>query len=119
MPHHYAGGEAGFASTGHSVLLPHSRSSMLIRRSRPAGSGIARGTALTAVVAGLLAVSEAGAAAYTSGAPGAWTSAGQNIFDTHSQPFEHTTSPANVNTLTPRWTLATAGAVSATPTVAD
>ena len=92
---------------------------MLIRSSRPAGNRTARGTALTAVVAGLFAVSAAGAAANTSGAPGAWTSAGQNIFDTHSQPFEHTISPANVNTLAPRWTLTTAGAVSATPTVAD
>ena len=48
---------------------------------------------------------------------GQWPSSGQNISDTHFQADEHVISPANVSRLTPRWTLTTAGAISATPTV--
>ena len=43
--------------------------------------------------------------------------AGQNIDDTHFQAAEHEISPASVGRLAPRWTLTTAGAISATPTV--
>jgi polyvinyl alcohol dehydrogenase (cytochrome) len=43
--------------------------------------------------------------------------AGQNISDTHFQSAEHEISPANVGRLAPRWTLITAGAVSAIPAV--
>jgi polyvinyl alcohol dehydrogenase (cytochrome) len=45
--------------------------------------------------------------------------AGQNIDDTHFQAAEHAISPATVAQLEPRWTLTTAGAISATPTVDD
>lgn len=45
--------------------------------------------------------------------------AGQNIDDTHFQAAEHDISPSNAGGLAPRWTLTTAGAVSATPTVDD
>jgi hypothetical protein len=45
--------------------------------------------------------------------------AGQNIEDTHFQAAEHEISPANVGRLAPRWTLTTAGAISATPAVDD
>jgi polyvinyl alcohol dehydrogenase (cytochrome) len=45
--------------------------------------------------------------------------AGQNIDDTHYQAAEHEISPASVGRLAPRWTLTTAGAISATPTVYD
>lgn len=82
------------------------------------GRGV-RGAALAAAVAGLLAVGVTAAAASPGAAGGDWTMAGQNIYDTHDQPFEHGISPANVGALAPRWTLTTAGAVSATPTVAD
>src|SRR5712691_3885034 len=44
--------------------------------------------------------------------------AGQNISDTHFQAAEHVISPRNVSRLAPRWTLTTAGAVSAIPAVA-
>jgi polyvinyl alcohol dehydrogenase (cytochrome) len=68
-------------------------------------------------VGAVLAASLTGAAAHPSQESGDWPSAGQNIYDTHSQADEHKISPANVNTLKPRWTLTAAGAVSATPTV--
>jgi polyvinyl alcohol dehydrogenase (cytochrome) len=45
--------------------------------------------------------------------------AGQNIDDTHYQAAEHEISPANAGRLAPRWTLTTAGGISATPTVYD
>ena len=46
-----------------------------------------------------------------------WTSAGQNLFNTHSQPAEDQISIDNVDLLTLKWTLTTAGNVTATPTV--
>ena len=79
-----------------------------------------RVAALTAAVAGMLAVGVTGAVAQPGGAaPGQWPMAGQNIDDTHFQAAEHVLAPANVGLLAPRWTLTTAGAVSATPTVSD
>src|SRR3984885_744116 len=53
------------------------------------------------------------------GMPGQWSTAGQNIDDTHSQADEHTISPATVGRLAPRWTLTAPGGISATPTVDD
>jgi polyvinyl alcohol dehydrogenase (cytochrome) len=60
---------------------------------------------------------------------GVWPSAGQNISNTHSQPFEVSINAGNVSHLTTQWTFTTnanasnfvAGArdVSATPTVVD
>lgn len=75
--------------------------------------------AVLAAVAGLLAMGATGAAAQPGGGWGDWPTAGQNIYDTHFQAAEHTISSANVSRLTPRWSLTTAGAVSATPTVDD
>jgi polyvinyl alcohol dehydrogenase (cytochrome) len=46
-----------------------------------------------------------------------WTSAGQNLFNTHSQPLEDQISADNVDLLTLKWSLDTAGNVTATPTV--
>ena len=46
-----------------------------------------------------------------------WPLAGQNLFNTHSQPGEDQISPANVASLVQKWTLTTAGNVTATPTV--
>src|SRR6266851_3821688 len=80
--------------------------------------GLSRIAALTAAVAGMLAACVTGAMAQSGGAaPGQWPMAGQNIYDTHFQVAEHVISPANASRLAPRWTLTTAGAVSATPTV--
>src|SRR6202171_666793 len=49
---------------------------------------------------------------------GQWRIAGQNLSNSWSQPAEHSISPANVSTLTPKWVFTTGGDVSATPTVA-
>lgn len=46
-----------------------------------------------------------------------WPVAGQNLFNTHSQPFEDQISPANAATLVEKWSLTTAGNVTATPAV--
>ena len=46
-----------------------------------------------------------------------WPFAGQNLFNTHSHPAEDQISPANVATLVEKWSLTTAGNVTATPTV--
>ncbi len=46
-----------------------------------------------------------------------WPFAGQNLFNTHSQPGEDQISAANAATLVEKWTLTTAGNVTATPTV--
>jgi polyvinyl alcohol dehydrogenase (cytochrome) len=46
-----------------------------------------------------------------------WPMAGQNLFNTHSQPAEDQISSANVATLVEKWSLTTAGNVTATPTV--
>jgi polyvinyl alcohol dehydrogenase (cytochrome) len=77
-----------------------------------------------AAVTVTLVMSTSGAMAQPGGAadwasPGQWPMAGQNIHDTHVQAAEHQISPANVGRLAPRWTLTTAGAISATPTVDD
>lgn len=92
---------------------------MFTHGSRPPGRAALRGAALIAATAGLFALGTSGAVAQPDFSLGQWTEAGQNIFDTHDQPFEHQLSPANVSKLAPRWTLTTAGAVSATPTVDD
>ena len=46
-----------------------------------------------------------------------WPYAGQNLFNTHSHPGEDQISPTNVATLVEKWSLTTAGNVTATPTV--
>ena len=46
-----------------------------------------------------------------------WPVAGQNLFNTHSQPAEDQISPANADLLVMKWSLTTAGNVTATPTV--
>lgn len=59
------------------------------------------------------------AAASASAAPvGSWSSAGQNIFNTRSQPVT-TIHTWNAPRLAPQWTFAAHGDVSATPSVAD
>src|ERR1700722_8500481 len=80
------------------------------------GSG--RVAAVIATVAAMVAAGATAALAQT-GPPGQWSMAGQNINDTHYQAAEHQISPANAGRLAPRWTLTTAGAISATPTVDD
>src|ERR1700759_4268621 len=93
---------------------------MMRRRILNAGRG--RVAAVAAAVAALLAVAGAtgaAAAAGPGGTPGQWSMAGQNIDDTHFQAAEHEISPASVGRLAPRWTLTTAGSISATPTVDD
>src|ERR1700733_14487434 len=77
---------------------------------------------VTAGIAAVTAVVAAGATAALAQtgpgeAPGQWSMAGQNINDTHYQAAEHEISTANAGRLAPRWTLTTAGAISATPTV--
>ena len=92
---------------------------MTRRRILKAGRG--RVATVIAAVAGLLAAGAPGAIALTGsgGTPGQWSMAGQNTDDTHFQAAEHEISPASVGRLAPRWTLTTAGAISATPTVDD
>jgi polyvinyl alcohol dehydrogenase (cytochrome) len=46
-----------------------------------------------------------------------WPFWGGNISNIHSNPFEHTLTTKNVSQLKPKWTFATGGDVSATPTV--
>ncbi len=82
--------------------------------------GLGRAAAVTAAVATMLATGAAAASALPGAiTPGQWPMAGQNINDTHFQAAEHAISPANVSRLAAKWTLTTAGAVSATPTVYD
>ena len=71
---------------------------------------------LAVAISGVLAQPEK-AAAWPLPRSGQWPMAGQNIDDTHFQAAEHVISPANVGRLAPRWTLTTAGAVSAIPAV--
>jgi len=70
---------------------------------------------LAVVLAGVIAQLGSASAGPWSGQ---WPMAGQNISDTHFQAAEHVISPRNVSRLAPRWTLTTAGAVSAIPAVA-
>ena len=88
------------------------------------GGLLTRVIAPAATVTVTLVMSTSGAMAQPGGAadwasPGQWPMAGQNIDDTHFQAAEHQISPASVGRLAPRWTLTTAGAISATPTVDD
>jgi polyvinyl alcohol dehydrogenase (cytochrome) len=48
-----------------------------------------------------------------------WSSGGQNISDSHSNPFESQIKTTNVGSLGVKWTFATAGDVSATPAVVN
>ena len=86
-----------------------------LTRARAALIGVVTVTAAVAIT-GLIAQPGSAAALPSSGS-GQWPLAGQNISDTHFQADEHVISPANVSRLTPRWTLTTAGAISATPAV--
>ena len=86
-----------------------------LTRARAALIGVVTVTAAVAIT-GLIAQPGSAAALPSSGS-GQWPLAGQNISDTHFQAAEHVISPANVSRLTPRWTLTTAGAISATPAV--
>jgi polyvinyl alcohol dehydrogenase (cytochrome) len=106
-------------------MLPtvwRTRRTVRARSSRVAAT-VAAGTA---IMAGIFTAGAVGAAGATShgAAPadgvavtGQWPVAGQNPSDTHFQAAEHRISPANVSTLTPKWTLTTTGNVTATPTV--
>ncbi len=91
---------------------------MAMRKVMRTGPG--RLLAVATITAAMAAAGTAGATAQPStSTPGQWPMAGQNIDDTHVQAAEHAIWPANVNSLAPQWTLTTAGAVSATPTVYD
>ncbi len=68
---------------------------------------------LSAVAIAALVIAAAAAAPITTW----WPVAGQNLFNTHSQTSEDQISPANADTLRLKWTLTTAGNVTATPTV--
>src|ERR1019366_3116741 len=48
-----------------------------------------------------------------------WLSGGQNISDTHSNPFESQIKTQNVGSLGVKWTFGTAGDVSATPAIVN
>lgn len=74
------------------------------------------------VVAGLMTTG--GAAAPATGpsagdgsAGGQWAMSGQNLNNTRSNPNEHQISPDNVATMTPKWSVTTAGNVTSTPTL--
>jgi polyvinyl alcohol dehydrogenase (cytochrome) len=72
----------------------------------------------TALITGLLLVSAlSGQGQSDESQSGQWRIAGQNLSNSWSQPAEHSISPANVSTLTPKWVFTTGGDVSATPTV--
>jgi polyvinyl alcohol dehydrogenase (cytochrome) len=94
-----------------------------VTRRRKLRVGGGRVAMVIAAVAGLTGTGATGALAGLggtpgqSGGPGQWSMAGQNISDTHFQAAEHEISPVNAGRLAPRWTLTTAGAISATPTV--
>jgi polyvinyl alcohol dehydrogenase (cytochrome) len=69
------------------------------------------------LLAGVLAAALLIAGVYAAPITTWWTVAGQNLFNTHSQPAEDQISASNVDLLQPKWTLTTAGNVTATPTV--
>jgi polyvinyl alcohol dehydrogenase (cytochrome) len=71
------------------------------------------GSFLMAFAAGVLVIAAATAAQNSTW----WPVAGQNLFNTHSQPAEDQISPGNVATLVEKWALTTAGNVTATPAV--
>ena len=50
---------------------------------------------------------------------GPWPSAGRDLSNSRSQPSESRIGPANVSSLTTKWTFRTKGDVSATPTVGN
>ena len=79
----------------------------------------AAGAVALAVAVGVAGATGAAAAPGPGGTSGQWSMGGQNIDDTHYQAAEHEISPANAGRLAPRWTLTTAGGISATPTVDD
>jgi polyvinyl alcohol dehydrogenase (cytochrome) len=61
----------------------------------------------------------AGPAGATASPKKQWPSGGQNLSDTHSNPFETVIGAANVGTLGVKWTFTPAGDVSATPAVVN
>ena len=85
----------------------------LVRRSLSGGGSTIR---LFASVFAVVAVA-GGAALTTAQNTTWWPFAGQDVFNSHSQPQEDQISPANVATLVEKWSLTTAGNVTATPTV--
>jgi polyvinyl alcohol dehydrogenase (cytochrome) len=94
-----------------------SNATLSARRVGPVLGGIA-------VLAVAAALGTAGGVARASGAgrpavTQSWPVAGQNLSDTHDQAAETAISAGNVSTLVPKWTLTTAGDVTATPTVQD
>lgn len=91
-----------------------------LTRTRAIALGGTAAVALAVAASGVIAQQASAAAGSWPGfGSGQWPMAGQNIGDTHFQAAEHVISPKNVGRLAPRWTLTTAGAVSATPAVAD
>src|SRR5579863_589185 len=95
-----------------------------------AGIGVTAVLALTMAGAGGPALAGSGGPALAgSGGPAlgggsavraaspSWPVAGQNVSDTHDQPDETAISAGNAGQLTTKWSLTTAGDVTATPTV--
>jgi polyvinyl alcohol dehydrogenase (cytochrome) len=67
----------------------------------------------------LAAVSLASPAGASPAVKKQWPSGGQNISDTHSNPFESTIKTSNVGSLAVKWTFAPSGDVSATPAIVN
>ena len=85
----------------------------LVRRSSSEGGstvGLFATVFAVVIVAGSAALTTAQSTTW-------WPFAGQNLFNSHSQAGEDQISPANVATLVEKWSLTTAGNVTATPTV--
>ena len=81
---------------------------------RIARARIAAGTAVLSIaLTGVLALGGPASGA----APSTWSSAGQDIQNTRSQPGEREIGVGNVGSLAPKWTFTTSGDVSATPAV--
>jgi polyvinyl alcohol dehydrogenase (cytochrome) len=75
---------------------------------------IAAGTAVLSIaLTGVLALGGPASGA----TPSTWSSAGQDIQNTRSQPGEREIGVGNVGSLAPKWTFTTSGDVSATPAV--
>jgi polyvinyl alcohol dehydrogenase (cytochrome) len=70
-----------------------------------------------AVAVVLVTVSLASPAGASGASKKQWPSGGQNISDTHSNPFESKIKTTNVGSLKTKWTFAPGGDVSATPAI--
>lgn len=84
----------------------------------PLAAGWRRSGLVAAAACALAIAVPATANAGTAPAPASWASAGQNIFNSRSQPLT-TLNNAQATRLSPTWTYAAHGDISATPSVYD